>query len=149
MSTAPDFTATIRRKTPSLPRYIEVPASRAAPLGLSGTTPVEVSLNGIAIGRRNLKRWGHGREGWFLELPERLCRKAGVDTGDEIALALRLATRELPAEVSTLIESNPAARRRWDALTDSQRRMLGEQVRDAKRPSTRNRRARRALCPET
>ncbi len=149
MSDDVNITATVRRKSASLPRYIEVPAAEVAPLGLSGTTPVEVSLNRIAIGRRNLKRWGHGRACWFFELPGRICTRAGVDTGDEVAVRLKPATTELPKELSALIRDHPDAKRRWDALTASRQRMLADRVRAATREVTRTRRARRALCPET
>lgn len=136
----------IERKAESLPRYAVVPAKLVSAWGLEGTTVVEVELNGQAMGRRSLKPWGRGR--WFLDLPEKLCRRAGVDTGDEIVLRLRRADECLPGEIASLIANDPRAKRNWEALTGSRRRMLREHVLEAKRPATRERRVRKALLGE-
>jgi hypothetical protein len=112
---------------------------------VSGTTPVEVILNGIAVGRRHLKFWGRERDCWFIELPDRLCRQARVDTGDQIFITLERASTALPEELSTLITNDLGARRRWESMTTGQQRQLAERVREAKLPLTRRRRAERAL----
>jgi hypothetical protein len=146
MTDSIQITTSVSRKSPSLPRFVEVPAYSVAPWDVSGTTPVEVSLNGVDIGRRNLKSWGHGRDCWFFELPATSCRKAGVDTGDDVAVRLTLATTELPSELSSLIKTNSDAMRRWEAMTASQQRMLADRVREAKQAATRERRAKGGLC---
>jgi hypothetical protein len=138
-----DLPATIERHDPGLPRYVVVPASAVGPWRLDGTTVVEGTIAGTPLGRRSLKRWDGER--WFLDLPDSLCRKAGVDTGDSVALELRLASTELPDELASLLAGSPEARKRWEGLSASRRRMLREHVLAAKRAETRRRRSRAAL----
>ena len=135
--------AVIERHHPRMPRYVVVPHSVVSGWRLEGTAAVECSLNGTFIGRRSLKRWDEDR--WFMDLPERLCREADVDTGDEVALDLRIASTELPEELASLLSESSQARERWNRLSASRRRMIREHVLAAKRPETRSRRARAAL----
>lgn len=135
----------IERHDPGLPRYVVVPSSVVRPWRLEGTTVVEGTLDGTDLGRRTMKRWDEER--WFLDLPERLCRRAGVDTGDEVELVIRRASTELPAELESLLAGSLRARERWRELSASRRRMVREHVLAAKRPETRQRRARKALDP--
>jgi hypothetical protein len=60
---------------------------------------------------------------------------------------LELASDALPAELQHLIDTVPAARARWEAHTPAQRRMLRENILEAKTSATRERRARNALLP--
>ena len=126
----------IERKGPRLPRFFVIPTPPLAPWGLTGTTVVEATLNGVEIGRRTLKPWDADR--WFVELSELICRLANVATGDRIRVSLRPASMDLPAELAGLIEEQPRAKAIWAALTASQQRA-------AKAPETRRRRAERAL----
>lgn len=80
-----------------------------------------------------------------MDLPDATCRKVGVDTGDVVALSLRVASEELPAELAQLIKQNPSARAQWEKFTPGQQRMLREEILAAKQPATRARRAARAL----
>lgn len=135
----------IERKSPSLPRFMVVASEALSDWDLEGTTVVEVRINGVDIGRRNLKYWGRDRDCWFLDVTESQCASAGVETGDPVELELRLASTRLPAELETVIESGDAASEAWASLTSSRQRQLAEHVRAAKRQDTRLRRARRAL----
>lgn len=135
--------ARVERKYPGLPRYVVVPSSVVRPWRLEGTTVVEGTLDGTALGRRTLKRWDEQR--WFLDLPERLCRRAGVETGDDVELEIRRASTELPAELASLLADSSRARERWRELSASRQRVVREHVLAAKRPETRRRRARAAL----
>lgn len=135
---------TIERKDPKLPRFVVVPAWALAKWGLTETTVVEGTLKGVDLGRRTLKRWDDQR--WFVELPEPLCRRAGVETGDSMTIILRIASTELPLELAQLLSSDKAAQAAWEKLTPSQQRMLREQIASAKQAATRERRARQALC---
>jgi len=139
-----NVTSTIEHKHPGLPRFVCIPIRRIAPLKLSGTTTVEMTMNGIDTGRRSLKRWDD-RNCWWMDLPDALCRKAGVDTGDTVKLSLRIASEDLPEELARLIKNNAAARARWEGLTPGQQRMLREEVLAGKQPATRERRAARGL----
>ncbi len=104
---------------------------------------VEGTLGGKVLGRRTLKRWDEDR--WFLDLPERLCLRAGVETGDEVDLEIRRASTELPPELAELLGSSSRARERWRELSASRQRVIREHVLAAKRPETRRRRASAAL----
>lgn len=139
--------AIIERKHPKLPRFVVVPDKAVARWEIKGTTVVEGSLNGAEMGRRTLKPWDDQR--WFIELPESLCRKAQVDTGDSVTITLRIAPAGLPEELAQLIANDPMAKARWEKLTSSQQRMLRENVAAAKRPATRQRRAAIALSSST
>lgn len=134
---------TIDRHHSGLPRYVVVPRTVLGPWRLEGTTVVEGTIDGTPLGRRSLKRWDEDR--WFLDLPESLCREAGVETGDTVELEIRRASTALPEELESVLRSSRTARERWARWSASRRRMLREHVLAAKRPETRRRRARKAL----
>ena len=136
----------VERHHPDLPRYVVVPDSAVEPWKLGGTTVVEGAAGGVELGRRSLKRWDADR--WFVDLPGKWCRDAGISTGDAVELTLRTASSELPQELARLIANSSAAEKAWDRLTASQQRILREHVLAAKRPETRERRARRALSQD-
>ena len=135
----------IERKDKSLPRFVVVPDGVVSPWALSGTTAVEVTINEVAVGRRNLKKWGGDRDCWFVDLTDRHCAQAGVDTGDRVRLLLRMPAEQMPSELKKLIKSDAAARAAWEHRSPSQQRMLCDHVFEAKQPGTRERRARKAL----
>ena len=140
-------TSTIEHKHKGLPRFVCIPTSKVDPWKLQGTTTVEVTMNGVNVGRRSLKRWDV-RGCWWMDLADAVCRKANVDTGDRVELILQIASEELPEELAGLIKKNSGARTRWEALTPGQRRVLREEILAAKLPATRARRAARALGVE-
>jgi len=121
--------------------------SKVDPWKLQGTTTVEVTINGVNIGRRSLKRWDD-RGCWWMDLADAACRKANVETGDRAKLSLKIASEELPEELAQLIKKNSRARARWEGLTQGQKRMLREEILSAKQTATRERRAARALGVE-
>jgi hypothetical protein len=47
----------LEKKHPDMAAFVVVPASAVAAWGLSATTTVEGSLDGIPLGRRSLHRW--------------------------------------------------------------------------------------------
>jgi hypothetical protein len=136
--------ATVERKFPQLPRFICIPFRKVAPWGIDSTTTVEGTINGVETGRRSLKRWDD-RNCWFIELPEPLCRKAKIETGDRVKLSLKLASEELPKELSDLLSNNDRARANWEKMTVGQKRMLREEILAAKQSVTRARKAAKAL----
>ena len=139
-----EVTTVVEHKHEGLPRFLCIPLDKVTPWKLDATTTVEGTINGVDIGRRSLKRWDD-RCCWFMDLPEPLCRKAQIDTGDRVDLNLRVASEELPEELAQLIANNSAARAAWKQLTPSQQRMLREEVLAASQPTTRLRRARQSL----
>ena len=142
-----NVTSTIEHKHEGLPRFVCIPIVKVDPWELQGTTTVEVSMNGVNIGRRSLKRW-EDRDCWWMDLSNDVCRRAAVGTGDTVSLSLTIASAKLPDELGQLIKSNSKARARWEALTPGQQRMLREEVLAAKQSETRGRRAARALGPK-
>ena len=143
-STPIEVRTVVEHKYEGFPRFVCIPLDKVAPWKIDVTTTVEGTLNGVDIGRRSLKRWDE-RRCWWIDLPESLCRKAKIDTGDRIELNLRIASPDLPEELAQLITSHAAARKAWEQLTPGQQRMLREEVFAASQPATRERRARRAL----
>ena len=129
---------------PQLPRFAIVPAAALASWKLRKTTTVvECAVNGIPTGRRTVKYWDERR--WFLQIPQTLCRELGIDVGDAIGLELRRTSTALPAELARLLAKSPSARSAWSRRTPAQQRMLAEEIRAAKQPATRSRRAARQL----
>ena len=139
-----EVTTTVEHKHVGLPRFVCIPLHTVAPLQIEVTTTVEGTLNGVDIGRRSLKRWDE-RGSWWIDLPEPLCQKAKIDTGDRVQLSLRIASDDLPEELAKLISTKSAGRKAWEQLTPGQQRMLREDILSAKQPATRERRARKAL----
>lgn len=136
-------TTLVERKQATLPRYVVVPAALIVAWLVTETTMVEGRVNGQSLGRRALKRWDAGR--WFIELPDRSCKRWGVDVGDRVVLELARASTTLPDALADLVATEPAAEAAWSALSPSRQRMLIEEVRAAVRPATRVRRARCGL----
>lgn len=101
-------------------------------------------INDTDLGRRSLKRWDE-RQCWWIDLPEPLCKKAGLETGDEVKLTIRLAAEDLPDELKALLTNNSVAKANWEQLTEAQQRMLREDIFAAKNTTTRLRRAERLL----
>ncbi len=135
----------IERKRAALPAFVVVPAEKLERWKLTATTTVEGTLDGVALGRRSLKRWDQER--WFVELPRGLLEAVGKAPGDRATLRITRASAALPAELRRLIETDPEARARWEARSEAQRRMLREEVLAVKSPLARERRVRLALLP--
>jgi Bacteriocin-protection, YdeI or OmpD-Associated/Domain of unknown function (DUF1905) len=141
------ITSTVTRHNPQFSRLVTIPLDVVAPWKLSGTTVVEGTINGNEIGRRSLKRWDD-RNCWWIDLPEPLCKKAKLETGDKVTLKIRLASENLPEELKRLLKDVPVAKNKWDKLTVAQQRMLREEIFAAKNSETRTRRARKVLLNE-
>jgi len=130
------FHAKIERIAPDLPRFI-VYSGKA--WDETGTFLVNVSLDGVPIGLRNLIPWKE--RGWHFGLSQPVCRKLGVETGDSVRVEMRRIRKERPQELEELLKSNPEAQRAWDALPTSGRRDFMLFVAEAKKSETRMRRA--------
>jgi len=136
------FDAAVERIAPEVPRFIVYPGKA---WDETATFTVEVSLNGIPIGLRNLTPWKE--RGWHFGLSEPICRKAGVDTGDRVRVEIKRLGDRKPSELEELLKSDCEARKTWDALPAGDRRDLILCVAEAKKPETRVRRAKRFLRP--
>lgn len=80
------FDATVLRKQDDLPRYIVVKPAHLA--GRTAAFPARVSLNGCPPFPRRVQPWGKGSDAFFFNLTQDQCRKAGVDTGDRVAVRI-------------------------------------------------------------
>lgn len=132
------------RHHPQFSRLVTISLETIAPWKLNATTTVEGTINGIDMGRRSLKRWDE-RNCWWIDLPDPLCKKAGIEVGDSVKLTFRLASDELPQELQQLLQENPAAKENWTKLTAAQQRMLREEIFAAKTSATRLKRATKVL----
>ena len=136
--------AKVIRHNPQFSRLVTIPLEEIDPWKLTGTTTVEGTINDTDLGRRSLKRWDE-RQCWWIDLPEPLCKKAKIDTGDEVRIIIRPALEDLPDELTELLKTNLIAKRNWEMLTKSQQRMLREDLFNLKTPATRRRRAEKLL----
>lgn len=137
-------TSKVIRHNPQFSRLVTIPLAELEPWKLTGTTTVEGTINHTDLGRRSLKRWDE-RQCWWIDLPEPLCKKARLETGDQVQLTIRLVSQDLPDELKDLLSNNSVAKANWEKLTHSQQRMLREDIFAAKTSSTRRRRAERLL----
>ena len=132
------------KHNPEFCRLVTIPLEAVEPWKLSGTTTVEGTINGTDLGRRSLKRWDE-RNCWWIDLPNPLCKKAKLETGDEVTLTIRLAAEDLPEELEDLLRTDRVAQANWEKLTQAQQRMLREDIFAAKTSATRRRRAEKLL----
>lgn len=136
----------LEREHPEMPAFVVVPASAVAAWGLTSTTTVEATLDGVELGRVSLKRWDDKR--WFLELRRDRFEAVAKALGKRARLVLARASTELPKELQALVDGFPEARSRWEGLTQAQQRMLREAVFELKTSAARDRRARKDLLPQ-
>ena len=134
------FDALIERIAPEVPRFVVYPGKA---WDETGTFIVEVSLNGIPIGLRNLIAWKE--RGWHFGLSQPMCNKVGVETGDRIRVEMRRLGNAPPQELEELLQSDAKAKNAWSALSGGERRDFVLFVAAAKKSETRRRRARRLL----
>jgi hypothetical protein len=136
------FDAVIERIAPELPRFIVYPGKA---WNERETFIVDVSLNGISIGLRNLIPWKE--RGWHFGLSQPMCHKVGLETGCRVQVEMRRLGDAQPHELRELLQSDPNAQKAWSALSTGERRDFILFVAEARKPETRARRARRLLGP--
>jgi Bacteriocin-protection, YdeI or OmpD-Associated len=134
------FDAPVERIAPEVPRFVVYPGKA---WDEAETFIVEVSLNGIQIGLRNLIPWKE--RGWHFGLSEPMCRKVGVETGDRVRVEMRRLGDARPQELEQLLKSNRKAQSAWNALSSGEQRDFVLFVAGAKKSETRTRRARRLI----
>jgi hypothetical protein len=139
-----EVVSTVIRHNPQFAPLVTISIDGIAPWKLLETTVVEGTINGIDFGRRSLKRWDE-RQCWWMDLPEQLCKKAGLETGDDVKLSIRIASEDLPEELKQLLQKDSTANARWEKLTKAQQRMLREEIFAAKTSAARTRRAEKIL----
>lgn len=134
------FEARIERIAPEVPRFVVYPGKA---WDETGAFLVEVSLNAVPIGLRNLIPWKE--RGWHFGLSEPICRMVGLDTGDPVHVEIRRLGDKLPEELRDILKTNPQAKKAWNALPEGAKRDFIVFVANAKKVETRMRRASQLL----
>lgn len=123
--------------------FIIVPPAMAASWG-AGPLPVRGTVAGIAF--RGTASRGEGS--LRVPVPRELRDEAGVGCGDTVEVSLERDTAprpvEIPPELQSVFEAHPDVARLFDALPPAHRHAWAAYVADAKRPETRERRAKSA-----
>jgi bifunctional DNA-binding transcriptional regulator/antitoxin component of YhaV-PrlF toxin-antitoxin module len=124
---------------------MRVPDEVVEALGAGKRPPVRVTINGYTYRNTIAVYGGEYLVGVSAEHRE----KAGVKAGDELDVDVELDTapREVtvPADLSVALDADPAVRRRFDALSYTNRNAIVTQVEGAKSDETRQRRIARAV----
>lgn len=123
--------------------FVELPAGVAEAWG-SGPFEVRGTLAGVAF-RGRVSR---GEGVYRMPVPGPLRKQAGVRCGDKVQVAIELDPEprpvEVPAELRKVLAEEPEVAALFERLPPSHRRAWTQHVGEAKRPETRERRARKA-----
>lgn len=124
---------------------IEVPAEVVAGLGAGKRPAVRATVNGFTY-RTSVAPMG-GR--FLLPVSAQIRAGAGVAAGDEVDVDLEVDTEprtvSVPADLAVALDTDPAVRRAFDALSYSQQLRYVQPVEDAKAAATRQRRIDKVL----
>jgi bifunctional DNA-binding transcriptional regulator/antitoxin component of YhaV-PrlF toxin-antitoxin module len=125
--------------------YVRIPPEVVEVLGGGGRIPVQATIGGIAYRGSIVRMGGYSGLGVLKEIRGTL----GLVRGDEVEVTVERdeveRVVEIPRELATLLEANPAASEAFDALSYSHRREHALHVAEAKKPETRERRARKTI----
>jgi hypothetical protein len=121
-------------------RGLEVPEEIVEAIGGGKRPPVVITVNGHSWRSRiAIMRGRH-----LIGFSKANRAAAGVDTGDEVEVEVELDTEPRPVaepeDLTRALDSDPAARAGFDALSPGNRRRHVHAVESAKRPETRARR---------
>ncbi|HXF19241.1 MAG TPA: YdeI/OmpD-associated family protein [Streptosporangiaceae bacterium] len=124
---------------------IEVPAEVVTGLGAGKRPAVRATVNGFTY-RTSVAPMG-GR--FLLPVSAQIRAGAGVAAGDEVDVDLEVDTEprtvSVPADLAVALDTDPAVRRAFDALSYSQQLRYVQPVEDAKATATRQRRIDKVL----
>ncbi|MEN1727487.1 MAG: hypothetical protein AAGJ52_03515, partial [Pseudomonadota bacterium] len=132
------LTTELRRKRPSLPVFLVVPAETVRAWGLAGTAVIEGTANGVSFGRRSIKAWGRGADCWFIEFTQRFCDQAQLRVGETVVIEFSLADTSPPPELAAHFSMECGLEAAWERWSERDRREAGEHIRAAKQPATCN-----------
>ena len=125
--------------------FVRIPPDVIDGLGGGGRIPVRATFGGIPYRGSIVRMGGDSVLGVLKEIRDTL----GLALGDEVEVTVVRdeAERvvEIPLELATLLEANPAAREAFEGLSYSHRREHALHVAEAKQPETRERRARKTI----
>ena len=116
--------------------YVRIPPDVVEALGGGGRIPVRATFDGIEYRGSIVRMGGDSVLGVLKEIREGLGKTHGDEL--EVTIARDEAERvvEIPVELAKLLETNPAARDAFEALSYSHRREHALHVAEAKKPET-------------
>jgi Bacteriocin-protection, YdeI or OmpD-Associated/Domain of unknown function (DUF1905) len=124
---------------------IEVPAEVVEALGAGKRPPVTVTINGYTY-RSTIAVMGGA---YMVGVNADNRAAAGVAGGDEVDVDVELDTAPrgvaLPADFAAALDAEPAARRTFDALSNSNKGWHTYQIENAKTDETRQRRIAKSI----
>lgn len=119
---------------------------QVAELGSTRTPPVLVTIRGTTVRLRVARMGGQN----CIGLSKAARAELGVEIGDEVEATIAPDTAErtveVPAELATALDADPAARAAFDGLSYTRRKELARGVADAKKAETKGRRVAAALA---
>ena len=128
--------------------FVVIPADVVEALGATGRTSVVGTIDGHPFRNEFMPYTFEGIGRQVVMAVNKATRGAiGKDAGDTVDFDLerdersRSADVEIPAELADALAADPPAKAAFDALAPSHRREYAENVAQAKRPETRQRRA--------
>ena len=124
---------------------VEVPADVVAALGSSKRPPVRVTINGHTY-RSTVAVLG-GR--FMVGVSNDVRAAAGVAAGDDVEIEMELDTQPrevtVPPALALALDGDAAARRTFEALSYSRKRLLVDPIANAKTAETRERNVAKAI----
>jgi len=139
------FKATLTREPDSSATFVMIPYDILEVWGTRSRVPVKGTINGHAF-RSTIAPYGGVH---YLGINRNLREAAGVKAGDivDIELEKDLEPRvlEVPPDFQSALDTNPAARIRWQKLSFTHQREYVESIEEAKKPETRARRIQSAI----
>jgi len=125
---------------------IEITPAQAKPLGVRRLSPVAITIRGHRF-RTSMTPTGDG--GFYMVLNRSMRETTSVGHGDRILVMVELDTEpravDVPPELARALRRSRRAAREFERIAPSHRREYAAYVDEAKRPETRERRARRSI----
>jgi hypothetical protein len=137
------FSAVVQQEAGTTP-FVEVPFDVKATFG-SARPPVRATVNGFTFRTRIAPMGGCSLVGFNRAAREGTRVAPGQTIRVELELDEEPRTVAVPRELETALDASPEARARYDGLSYTHRREYAEWVAEAKRPETRERRARETV----
>jgi hypothetical protein len=125
---------------------VQVPPEVVEALGKGKRPPVVVTINGHSY-RSTVAAYG---EVYMLPVAAEHREAAGVAAGDEVEVDVELDTAprevDVPADFAAALDAEPAARRTFDALSNSNKKWHTLNIEGAKSEDTRQRRIEKSIA---
>ena len=143
---------------PGMGPWFRIPARFIRAWGLTATTTVEGTIDGVPLGRRAIKDSGPKTDDWYMGLTKDIAEAIDASKGDEVEIELWLADMTMPEEMAARMASDAEFARAYEALIPNHKRKAIEHYLEARTAAGRTARlekisrsikARRASRPVT